>query len=342
MPRVWVGILGITAADAPSPGLIVARALRRQRDLPVHLVALATHPTAQMVHAIHEVDEVIQVPPPHQAPADFLGALRGMVRRERAAVLFPGLPADVAALVRLQGGLRSAGVTALLPHPASLPFPSVAGLDRRVRRPLSRVVYPAMAQSAVQATWKYPVIVRGPEGSATPAGTPAELESALRMSWTGGGPAMIQETVTGVEVRVAALGGPRGKVVSVVAAGQMGRTENGAIWTAVTTTDPTVLGASRRVLAHLKWRGPVELIFIVDASGRPYFTGIEAGFPSWLSLAVAAGHDLPTQYLRLALGRPLVPAHNVTEPLMLARVAVDRTTDIHALARIMVRRGAQS
>jgi len=59
-----------------------------------------------------------------------------------------------------------------------------------------------------------------------------------------------------------------------------------------------------RLLADLGWHGPAMLEFLYDESQSPWLIEINGRFWGSLQLAVAAGVNLPLQWVRLLLGEP--------------------------------------
>jgi hypothetical protein len=110
---------------------------------------------------------------------------------------------------------------------------------------------------------------------------------------------------------------------------------SGVVWSAVTVAEPTVVAAVTRAVTRLRWRGPAETRFVLDRHGRLWFTGLTPGFPSWLSLAAAAGQDAALAYVRLALGLPAGRAARFTGGLGLSRVAIDRVTTVETLRHLV-------
>lgn len=128
-----VAITSVSSGDAPSPGLVVAQTLRRQRAMALEVVVLASDPLVDGILAVHIADRVVTVPPPSREPEAFVHALVPLARERSPLVLVPGTATDARVLAHHQPALRRAGVRALLPSPArvdALPLPRAARLMR--------------------------------------------------------------------------------------------------------------------------------------------------------------------------------------------------------------------
>lgn len=333
---IWVGITGISAADEPSAGLAAAQSLLHDRVANIRVVALATSAFGDGIQSVVAADEVVVLPSPQREPLRFISAL-GTLARGRRFVLLPCSPGDMIALAPHRAALDRAGVHVLLPSPrqvAALPFFGLSRV-RGVKIPRRMRLNPDDLRPVARQTWHWPLVVRTTDGRLSLAASLAEIAPMARLlarPW--GGAAAIHEPVIGTEISVAVLGNHAGRVTGLAAALPLLRSDNGALWSAVTTTEPRVLTAAWSVLARTRWIGPAELHLIRDSSGALWFTGLTPGFPSWVSLAAAAGQPLARQYARLALGAAPVLSRDYRDGLLMSRVAVDLTTPVTTLGRL--------
>lgn len=330
---VSVAVTSVYGGEAPSPGLLAAQMLRRQKALDVRIIVLAAEAFGDGIQAVHVADRVVMMPPLDRDPGAFVEALGRHARALDPLVLLPGSANDTLTLASRQQELRRAGVRAVLPRAARLdqvPFPPTRGA---VGVPRHRVVSPADRLRALGRPWRYPVAVRWAAGGGTWAHTPADLQAIL----SGGPPGVtagIHETVAGTEISVAVLGADSAPADFVIAR-PLNVSEIGVVWSAVTMAHPRVVAATRRALQGLRWRGPAEARFVMNERGRLWFTGLTPGFPSWVPLGAAAGQDLVLQYVRLALGARPVRRPAFADGVFLARVSVDRPTTIDVLRQLV-------
>jgi hypothetical protein len=215
------------------------------------------------------------------------------------------------------------------------PFPARKKFGKGVEIPKGYVFEGRDLRPLFKMAWRFPVKLRAHDGTSAVAVTWEELELKIaRYRLHSMAPLSIHEPVPGDEVSVASLGDQRGRPVGWIAARVLSRSDNGAIWSAVTVNDPVTQPIVTRLLSRIGWPGPLTLTLTVSP-GHVSVTDIEPGFPGWVSLAVAAGLDLPLQYLRLALGTRVLQAPSYRAGLFLARVSVDQPTDVTALSRLV-------
>lgn len=138
--------------------------------------------------------------------------------------------------------------------------------------------------------------------------SPDEAEAAFtRLSTSWGLPLLAQRFVIGEEYDVAALGDGDGRVLGAVAMRKTLVTRLGKAWGAMTVDDPAILAVARRIVGHLRWRGPCEVELLQERGGKIHLIEVNPRFPAWIYLTTAAGANLPHALVELALGRP-VPA----------------------------------
>lgn len=336
-PRpIWVGISGIHAADEPSAGLAVAQSLRRDSVANIRVVALVTSAFTDGIQSVTSADEVVVVPSPQREPDRFVSAL-GPLARGRRFVFLPGSPGDLIALAPHRATLDREGVHHLLPSPRQVAALPLLGLSRvpGVKVPRSIRLDLNDFRPVARRVWRWPLVVRTTDGRLGLASSVAGIAPvAHSLARPCGFPTTIHETVIGTEISVAVLGNRAGRIAGLAAALPLRRSDNAALWSAVTTGEPHVLAAARRVLARARWSGPAELHLIRDQAGTLWFTGLTPGFPSWVSLAAAAGQPLARQYVRLALGAAPLLSPEYRDGLLMSRVAVDLITSVTTLGRL--------
>ena len=329
---ITVLITSVRGADSPSPGLVAAQTLRRQTALDVRIIALAADPFAEGLQGLPVADQVVVVPRIDRDPEGFLASVARLGREASPLVLVPGSAGDVVRLSPYHARLARARVRVLLPaerHLATLPFPPAA---RQVLVPRHVMVDGREPERAVHAAWRYPVTVRWTDGVTAEARSRDELRALLgsrEPSLTAG----VHARVAGTEISVASVSAG-GRRPGVVAVRLLTVSDTGCVWSAVTMADPQVLAAARRILGTLRWPGAMEVRFVLGARGRLWCVGLVPGFPSWVSLAAAAGRDLVAEYVRLALGLAPVAANGFAEGVLLSRVSVDHPTTVEALTRL--------
>jgi predicted ATP-grasp superfamily ATP-dependent carboligase len=120
-----------------------------------------------------------------------------------------------------------------------------------------------------------------------------------------GGDPQVQAFATGALTAYAAVRGPQGVVAdSWQRAARIWPPGAGASCRAVTIeADADLTARAEALLEHLDWFGLAELQFLVGEDGVPRLIDLNGRFYGSLSLAVAAGANLPAAWADLALGR---------------------------------------
>lgn len=343
---VPVAITSVTAADDPSAGLAAAQTLRNDGARRA-VIALATSAFADGLQSLEAVDEIVVVPSPHGDPAGCVRTLTRLARRRRL-VLLPGSARDVIALAPYRRALALGGIGCLLPpasQTARLPFLGVSRLPG-VSVPRHAALVSGGRDTRFRGRWRFPVIVSSSGGASATVRTAADLGPAVS-TLAGAGPERVgampgpatlsvREAIEGTEFSVAALGAGPQLAPSVVAARPLVRSQSGAVWAAVTTTDPRLLAAARQALRAVRWTGPAELELVLDRGGSFWFTGLRPSFPSWISLAEAAGAPLVHEYVRRALGGTPRRITAYRDGLLMSRVAIDVVAALDDVGRLAV------
>jgi len=117
-------------------------------------------------------------------------------------------------------------------------------------------------------------------------------------------------------------------------------TRLGKAWGAITIDDPELLGAARRIVSSLKWRGGCEVELLRERGGRIYLIEVNPRFPAWVYLATAAGVNLPFGLLQLSLQGHLDPLPQAQTGVFYVRHAAETTgtlADMNALVTLGTR-----
>jgi carbamoyl-phosphate synthase large subunit len=151
--------------------------------------------------------------------------------------------------------------------------------------------------------WRYPLVVKGVFYDAWVVHSPDEAKLRFRqLAAAWGYPVLAQEYVGGEEVNLAALGDGSGAMIGAVMMKKQALTDKGKAWAGVTIDDPHLHEAGERLMAALKWRGPLELEMLRDEAGGLHLIEINPRFPAWIYLSHGAGRNLPAALLGLMQG----------------------------------------
>jgi carbamoyl-phosphate synthase large subunit len=334
-----VAVTGLNAADNPSPGLTVARALRAV-DPPPRLVGFTHEVLATGAYVGGVWDEIGLVPFPSREEGDYADRLIAHCKRAGVDCLLPTLDLEIPVITALASRLRAAGIATLLPSPEALQavakprLPELARHGFAVPRTLP-IPWPDAVDRAA-TTLGMPFVIKGPFADAKIVRTPEEARVATRrLAGTWGYPLIAQAYVQGQEFGIAGVADRRHRVVGVVAVRKEIRTPNGNTWggTAVVSAELTAL--ARRFARALRWVGPFELEVIRHARRGPFLIEVNPRFPAWVYLSAGTGANLPWAAVQLARGERVAPL-TARPGAFYARMAWDAIAPVERMGMLAV------
>jgi carbamoyl-phosphate synthase large subunit len=334
-----VAISGLNAADNPSPGLTVARAVR------------AASPATRLIGLTHEVlatgayvrdlwDEVRLLPFPSREEDAYTEALVAQCREARADCLIPTLDAEIPVVAALAPRLAEAGVGTLLPSEAALQQtakPRLASLAHAgFRVPVTRPVTGYGDLTEVAEAFGGTFVLKGPIADAKVVRSNEEawvLAERLAASW--GFPLLAQELIVGEEFGIAAVADRSHRVVGCVVVRKEIRTANGNTWGGTAVSDHTLAGLADRFAEAVDWVGPFELEVIRHPRRGAFLIEVNTRFPAWVYLSAGTGANLPWAAVRLARGETV--ARMTARPgACYVRIAWDTTAPVERMAALAV------
>ncbi|MBI4271093.1 MAG: ATP-grasp domain-containing protein [Candidatus Rokubacteria bacterium] len=334
-----VALSGLNAADNPSPGLTVARALL-QAPTPPALIGLTHEVLATGAYAPGVWEEVRLLPYPSREEGGYPEALVEHCRRARVDCLVPCLDIEIPLVARLASRLEAAGVATLVPSPdavAAVAKPRLPALaESGFRLPRSVALHdPAEIADAGEALG-WPFVLKGPVADARVVATDIEARAiARRLAATWGFPLIAQEFIRGEEFGIAAVADRSHRVVGVVTVRKDIRTRNGNTWGGSVVVERALLALAERFADALDWVGPFELEVIRHPRRGPVLIEVNPRFPAWIALCAGAGANLPWAAVRAARGEHvsrLAPKAGT----FYARIAWDTTTPIERMGALAV------
>ena len=325
-----VAVSGMIANENPGPGAGVIRSLRAHPSFSGRIVGLAydAFESASFLPGI--ADDVFLMPYPSQSNENYFQRLLYIRRETGLDTLIPALDSELLPVIHMASRLREAGIRTFLPNEGQFKLRAKAVLEELEEKhglpvPRSRTVYDTASALAASREFGFPVFVKGIFYEAYCAHSEYEVEvhfQRLQVKW--GLPVVLQENVPGEEYDVAALGDGTGGMVGAVPMKKMQLSEKGKAWGGVTVSDDTLLELTRKTLAALRWRGPLELEIMQSAAdGAYYILEINPRFPSWIYLAQGAGQNLPYACLQLAREEAVETFPECKPGVMFTRAALD-------------------
>lgn len=258
------------------------------------------------------------VPEPSRAVDPFVEAINSAIAKVGYEVIFPGGDAEVLGLTIVRDRLQ-----------AHVPYPgfkvAVRSMDKlELMAPAARAgLRPPRTVTATEAALEaatLPIVVKaslhwtpGTVGApmrlnAMTANTRVEARRRAAEIESAGGHPLFQEYIRGAHYAHVALIGPDGGVVAHLQQRGLGTwPRDVGVWTRAETVplDAELAERSTDFLREVGWRGLVQLQFLVPDGERPRLIDFNGRFYASLSLAIAAGVDLPVMWASLATDRTL-------------------------------------
>jgi carbamoyl-phosphate synthase large subunit len=179
---------------------------------------------------------------------------------------------------------------------------------------------------------RFPMVVKGTFYDAYVVHGPEEARMRFhQIAAQWGYPVLVQPFVEGHEVNLAAVGDGTGRMVGAVSMRKRAVTDKGKAWAGITTHDPQLQDLAARLVAELRWSGPLEVEALRDAAGRLHLIEINPRFPAWTYLSAGVDRNLPVALLRLMAGEANVALAPHAAGVMFVRYAQEVIVGLDAL-----------
>jgi carbamoyl-phosphate synthase large subunit len=334
-----VAITGLNAADNPSPGVTVARALAAAPARP-RLVGLTHEVLATGVYLPGLWDEVRLLPFPSREEGGYVDALVSACEDTGTDCLIPTLDIEVPIVSWLGSRLSHAGVATLVPSLdalnsiAKVRLPALRAMGFRLPRTMLIERLSDLAEAARR--FGTTVVLKGPVHDARIVRTDEEaLVISHRLAGTWGFPLIAQEFVEGEEFGIAAVADRAHRIVGAVAVRKDVRSRNGNTWGGTSVVDPSFVRLAARFAEALEWVGPFELEVIRHVRRGLHLIEVNPRFPAWVFLSVGAAANLPWAAVRVARGEQVAPIRP-RAGVFYARMAWDATASVERMATLAV------
>jgi len=311
--QLTIAVTGMNArADNPGPGVAVARCLREVVGFTGKIIGLGYDVLDPGLFQTQLTDAGYLLPYPSAGEEELLHRLHYIQEREQIDVLIPCLDAEILSLIHLQEQIAELGIKMLLPTEAQLQcrnkdrlhqFANQTGIKTPEQTPITSSSF---FYDCAKKGWTYPLVVKGQFYDAGIAHNPEQAVGLFhRIAAVWGMPILVQKLIEGDEVNLTGLGDGNGKLLGAVMMRKRAVTDKGKAWAGMTVHDAGLLNAAEKLVAGLKWSGPLEVEMMRDKHGDYYLIEINPRFPAWIYLAKASGNNLPWALLEILQQQPL-------------------------------------
>ena len=273
----------VTGAGGPA-GVAVLRSLARRPD-----VTLMAADMDRYASGLYLVDAGARFLVEPGLADTFVDSLVELCERERVDVLFSTVDVELPRIAAERKRLDAIGTALAAPSLETLEV----CLDKFALARRCADVLPTprteLLGSTDPASWDYPVIVKPRRGAGSRGVHQVDDAEALR---------------PGDEYSVDTLADADGHVVAAVPRSRL-RVDSGVSVAGCTVADRELEQTARRVAAAIGLVGVANIQLRRDAEGRAALLEVNPRFPGAMPLTVAAGVDMPSLALDLALGREL-------------------------------------
>ncbi len=340
-----IAVTGVNAKpENPGPGLAVARGLRQAYGSQVRIVGLGYDVLDAGLYLSEFCDAAHLLPYPSAGEQQLLARLAQIQEQESIDVLIPCLDAELMSFSRLAGELRRVGMRICLPSRDQLRARNKDCLDELAQKAevgypeTMRISSPGFFYRCHEQGWNYPMVVKGIFYDAVVVHHAEEGVAAFRrIAAEWGLPVLVQRHVKGHEVNLVALGDGQGGMLGAVMMRKQAVTDKGKAWSGITIMDRRLEEIAGRLVAVLRWPGPLEVeVLKEERSGRYLLIEINPRFPAWVHLATAAGVNLPAAWVESILeeSMPRLPAPAIGK--MMIRYAMETVIDIQTFESMTI------
>lgn len=339
-----VAVTGMNAVpDNPGAGLAVARCLREAYGRRLRILGLGYDALDPGLHRREYCDSAHLISYPGSGAETLLARLKEIHAAEPIDVLLPCLDAELPLMVDLAPKLAEMGIRSYLPGAEQLARRAKNRLADLARE--AAVGYPE-TQAITQADffrdcgrkgWAFPLVVKGVFYDARIAANIEEAEAAFRaIAAEWGLPVLVQRHVAGEECNLAGIGDGTGALLGEVMMKKRAITGRGKAWAGISIHDEVLADAASRLVAALKWKGPIEIEVMRDKQGEYQLIEINPRFPAWIYLSQGVGRNLPALLLSLALNETPGALAPPQPGMMFIRYAEETIVPLSAFESLMV------
>ncbi len=307
-----VAITGMNARpENPGPGIAVARCIREAAGFNGQIVGLGYDALDAGLHHREFCDRGYLMGFPSEGQEIFAHRLIEIIEEARIDAIIPCLDSELLIFANLADELARRGIRTMVPNRVQLRardkdrLPELCASIGMATPDCHRATEASFFDRCEDHGLTYPLVVKGVFYDAHIVHDAAQAKRSFEMlaaNW--GYPVLVQPFVQGQEFNLTAIGDGAGGMVGAVSMRKRAVTDKGKAWAGITILDPGLEEAATRLIAQLKWRGPLEIETLRAEDGTLYLIEINPRFPAWTYLTTGVGRNLPVLLLQLLSGVP--------------------------------------
>ena len=301
-----IAVTGLNTAAEPEAGFGVLQSLQGMRNRDCRLIGFAYKELETGLFHPGLMDRAFIVPLPRSNSGAFLHRIRQIKMEAGLDIIIPTIGEEIDVFADMENEFREMGVKTLLP-------------DRQGLREMQLKV-----DKKLKTTKKAP---------AEDEGAYTVIPSSLTKN------PVAERVVPAGRVNpdlfaVALIADRKSKIVALAAVKKILISRYGGTWMALTVECSEFRGLAEKLIRNTAWRGPLTVEIIEDGKGKPSITGIRPVFPDWISLAGAAGANLPVILIDILQGKDFKGVVQTAPGKVLVRAALDVVTNLNQFGDI--------
>lgn len=342
--QLTVAITGMNAVpDNPGAGLAVARCLREAYGESIRIVGLGYDALDPGLHRREYCDSAHLLSYPGSGSDTLFARLSEIHDVEHIDVLIPCLDAELPLMASLAPKLAEIGVRSYLPNTEQLArrakdrLPDLAQTAGVACPETLAITHADFFRDCDKKGWPFPLVVKGVFYDARMAAGREEADIAFRtIAAEWGVPVLVQRRIVGEECNLAGVGDGTGALLGEVMMKKRAITGRGKAWAGISIHDEVLAENARRLVAALKWKGPIEIEVMRDNQGTYHLIEINPRFPAWIYLSQGVGRNLPALLLSLALDETPPPLAPPRPGMLFIRYAQETIVPLSSFESLMV------
>lgn len=339
MKKPIILISGIDANTAnPAPGTPVAESIKYGMDCHIVGLAYSAYETGIFDSTF---DKTFILPYPSDEMQVYKKALFRIFEEVKPDIYIPCLDVELPVVNYFLDEIEAMGIKTLFPTTNQFDSVSKKNIynlccDAGVESPFSKIVSDVNSLVKIESEIKYPLVLKGPYYGAVIvynlAHAVAEYNRIVSM-W--GTPITAQTIVKeSIELDLCAIGDGLGGFINPLAIRKMHLLAQGKVGVGVTVHNDEILVIAKRIFAHTKWRGPLELEFLFGKNHKPYLIEVNPRFPAWIEFSSKIEYNLPLSLVQMILGQKCEIEKQYDAGKMLIKRTTNIVSDIKAFTEI--------